>query len=154
MIFGHHLVKLTNNHKVLTQHGWKKVKYLSKLDLISVLDKYNFIHFLRKGYHLNIFSFFTFIRISHIVPSCKEIVYDCWLPLTNSFLGNGYILHNSIEQDADLVLMLYREDYYSQGNQENNDLTHVIIAKHRNGPIGKINLIFDSITASFSNVIN
>ena len=50
--------------------------------------------------------------------------------------------------------MLYREDYYSQGNQENNDLTHVIIAKHRNGPIGKINLIFDSIKASFSNVIN
>ena len=154
MIFGHHLVKLTNNHKVLTQHGWKKVKYLSKLDLISVLDKYNFIHFLRKGYHLNIFSFFTFIQISNIVPFCKEIVYDCWLPLTNSFLGNGYILHNSIEQDADLVLMLYREDYYSQDKKENNDLTHVIIAKHRNGPIGKINLIFDPITASFNNLIN
>jgi replicative DNA helicase len=154
MIFGHHLVKLTNNHKVLTQHGWKKVEYLSTLDLISVLDKYNFIHFLRKGYHLNIFSFFTFIQISNIVPFCKEIVYDCWLPLTNSFLGNGYILHNSIEQDADLVLMLYREDYYSQDKKENNDLTHVIIAKHRNGPIGKINLIFDPITASFNNLIN
>ena len=50
--------------------------------------------------------------------------------------------------------MLYREDYYSQDKQENNDLIHVIIAKHRNGPIGKINLIFDPITASFNNLIN
>ena len=74
MIFGHHLVKLTNNHKVLTQHGWKKVKYLSKLDLISVLDKYNFIHFLRKGYHLNIFSFFT---SRYTIHQCNQPTYVC-----------------------------------------------------------------------------
>lgn len=52
----------------------------------------------------------------------------------------------SIEQDADLVLMLYRESYYqkNQENQENFDLAELIIAKHRNGPVGTINLNFDA----------
>jgi replicative DNA helicase len=84
--------------------------------------------------------------------SKKEIVYDCWLPSTNNFVGNGYVLHNSIEQDADLVLMLYREQYYNELQKENT--TDLTIAKHRNGPVGTINLIFDSNTASFGNIIN
>lgn len=52
----------------------------------------------------------------------------------------------SIEQDADLVLMLYRESYYikSQENCFDLDLAELIIAKHRNGPIGTVNLKFDA----------
>lgn len=51
----------------------------------------------------------------------------------------------SIEQDADLVLMLYRESYYNsnKGNDNIHDLTELIIAKQRNGPIGSILLKFD-----------
>ena len=61
----------------------------------------------------------------------------------------------SIEQDADLVLMLYRDSYYntasinSQDNQAN--LVELIIAKQRNGPIGTVNLEFDSKRTKFSN---
>ena len=87
-----------------------------------------------------------------ILPGRKEIVYDCWLPKTSNFIANGYVLHNSIEQDADLVLMLYRQSYYAQ-ESEDQSLTDIIIAKHRNGPIGSIKLIFDSETASFGNII-
>lgn len=47
----------------------------------------------------------------------------------------------SIEQDADLVMFLYREDYYNP-DTENQHITDLIIAKHRNGPTGKINLYF------------
>jgi len=43
----------------------------------------------------------------------------------------------SIEQDADLVLMLYRDSYYNSTNLESN-VAELIIAKHRNGPIGTI----------------
>ena len=62
----------------------------------------------------------------------------------------------SIEQDADLVLMLYRESYYSSQNTINNlnqnNLVELIIAKQRNGPIGTIELEFDSQRTKFSNL--
>jgi len=61
----------------------------------------------------------------------------------------------SIEQDADLVLMLYRDKYYekhSLSNPNDNDVAELIIAKHRNGPIGTIKLKFESKFAKFSNL--
>lgn len=47
----------------------------------------------------------------------------------------------SIEQDADIVMFLYREDYYNP-DTENQHITDLIISKHRNGPTGKIQLYF------------
>ena len=62
----------------------------------------------------------------------------------------------SIEQDADLVLMLYRESYYSSQNisisQPQNNLVELIIAKQRNGPIGTLELEFDSKRTKFLNI--
>ena len=154
--FGHYEIKLTKNHKILTQYGWKKVESLSKVDLISLVDKYNFLWSQNAFSYVKMFSFFTFVQIHKLFPSNQEIVYDCWLPLTNNFIGNGYVLHNSIEQDADLVLMIYREKYYNNENDKNdkNDITDIIIAKHRNGPVGTINLVFNSTTANFDNILN
>ncbi|MBQ9881754.1 MAG: replicative DNA helicase [Synergistes sp.] len=48
----------------------------------------------------------------------------------------------SIEQDADMVAFLYREAYYAQENDINDATAEMIIAKNRNGPTGKINLVF------------
>jgi replicative DNA helicase len=60
----------------------------------------------------------------------------------------------SIEQDADLVLMLYRESYYKnkQTNNEqlNLDIAELIVAKHRNGPTGTVNLKFEPKYTKFS----
>ena len=151
-VIGHHYVKLTSTHKVLTQNGWKEIRYLYWSDLIAVIDKYNFLRVSRKYLHLEITSYLSFLLTTSILPGRKEIVYDCWLPKTSNFIANGYVLHNSIEQDADLVLMLYRQSYYAQ-ESEDQSLTDIIIAKHRNGPIGSIKLIFDSETASFGNII-
>lgn len=47
----------------------------------------------------------------------------------------------AIEQDADVVAFLFREDYYDQ-NSEKKDLVEVIVAKHRNGPLGSVELYF------------
>ena len=55
----------------------------------------------------------------------------------------------SIEQDADLVLMIYRDSYY---NESDNNITEIIVAKHRNGPIGTVSLNFDSEFTKFSNI--
>jgi replicative DNA helicase len=150
--FGHYEIKLTKKHKILTQHGWKRIEFLSQLDLISIVDKHNFLWVKSIFSYIKMFSFFTFLQINKIAPGSQEIVYDCWLPFTNNFLANGYVLHNSIEQDADLVLMIYRDQYYS--NDNNNGITDIIIAKHRNGPVGTVNLLFDSDTASFGSIIN
>lgn len=55
----------------------------------------------------------------------------------------------SIEQDADLVLMLYRDSYYNSNNLDSKS-AEVIIAKHRNGPIGTIKLEFEAQYTKFS----
>jgi replicative DNA helicase len=57
----------------------------------------------------------------------------------------------SIEQDADLVLMLYRDDYYNPETEEPN-ITELILTKHRNGPIGLVKLLFESEFTFFKNL--
>jgi replicative DNA helicase len=54
----------------------------------------------------------------------------------------------SLEQDADLVCFLYREDYY-EPETEKKGITELIIAKHRNGPIGTIDLLFQKEFSKF-----
>lgn len=46
-----------------------------------------------------------------------------------------------IEQDADVIMLMYREDYYDK-ETEHKDITEIQIAKHRNGPVGMLNLRF------------
>lgn len=57
----------------------------------------------------------------------------------------------ALEQDADLVLFIYREDKYNDQASEPN-VAEIIIAKHRNGPVGSVRLYFDEKTASFSDL--
>ena len=62
----------------------------------------------------------------------------------------------SIEQDADIVALLYRDDYYQSPKDNNGEtsdpsLSELIIGKHRNGPTGKIDLLFRKNTSSFVN---
>lgn len=57
----------------------------------------------------------------------------------------------AIEQDADVVLFIYREEYYKRDTDRKN-IADVIIAKHRNGPTGQVELFFDIEKASFKNL--
>ena len=56
----------------------------------------------------------------------------------------------SLEQDADIVMFLYREDYYDSETERKN-ITDVIIAKHRNGPIDTVQLFFEKRFTKFTN---
>ncbi len=60
----------------------------------------------------------------------------------------------SIEQDADVVLMLHREDYYHRGDPDyvNTNVTECIIAKQRNGPTETVKLVFDGATLRFKDL--
>lgn len=61
----------------------------------------------------------------------------------------------SIEQDADLVILLYRSNYYNpiEIEKSNDQIIELIIAKQRNGPTGTVNLKFNENYMKFSNVI-
>ena len=57
----------------------------------------------------------------------------------------------SIEQDADIVMFLYRDDYYNKESEE-KDITEVIIAKHRGGSTGKVKLLWMGSYTKFANL--
>jgi replicative DNA helicase len=57
----------------------------------------------------------------------------------------------SIEQDADLIIMLYRDAYYNPDTPD-RDITELIITKHRNGPTGVVKLVFDPALTKFKNL--
>ena len=57
----------------------------------------------------------------------------------------------SIEQDADLVLMIYRDEYYNPDTTERG-ITEVIVTKHRNGPVGTVKLLFEPKFTRFRNL--
>ena len=67
----------------------------------------------------------------------------------------------SIEQDADIVVFIYRDEYYKNSNDEeemsekaaNKGEAEIIIAKHRNGPVGTVKLLFQSNITKFKNPI-
>jgi replicative DNA helicase len=57
----------------------------------------------------------------------------------------------AIEQDADVILFLYRDEVYNKDTPANKGEAEVIVAKQRNGPIGKVNLTFNSSCTRFLN---
>jgi len=57
----------------------------------------------------------------------------------------------SIEQEADLVLMIYRDEYYYPATPDRG-ITEVIVTKHRNGPVGTVKLLFEPQFTRFRNL--
>jgi replicative DNA helicase len=77
-----------------------------------------------------------------IEPAGSEEVFDLTVEGLHNFVADNVVVHNSIEQDADVVAFLYREDYYRDPDEEPDGLADLIVAKHRNGPIGTPKLVF------------
>jgi len=67
----------------------------------------------------------------------------------------------SIEQDADIVMFIYRDEYYKNANEDEDDAekaankgeAEIIIAKHRNGPVGTVKLLFQGSITKFKNPV-
>jgi replicative DNA helicase len=75
-------------------------------------------------------------KIASIVPDGETEVFDLTVPPHSNFVANNIVVHNSIEQDADVVMFLYRKD------DDNRESVNLKIAKHRNGALGDIDLFF------------
>jgi replicative DNA helicase len=81
----------------------------------------------------------------------EEDVYDMTVPKTANFVANGLIAHNSIEQDSDLVMFIYRDEVYNPESEARGE-AELHVAKHRNGPTGTVRLAFMNQYTKFASI--
>ncbi len=86
--------------------------------------------------------------ITSVEPNGEENVYDLTVNEFHNFVANDITLHNSIEQDSDIVMFIYRDDVYNPESERKN-IADIIIAKHRNGPVGEVSLFFQASQTRF-----
>jgi replicative DNA helicase len=146
----------TADHRVRTGAGWRKLGELGANDLVAVArDVQEQLTSLAPsdrsrqpsapGPAVGVLdrpevrrqeSDLAFEVITEVKPAGEEDVFDLTVPGPACWLADGIVTHNSgqIEQDADVVMFVYRDEYY---NQESDRLgeADIIVAKHRNGPI-------------------
>ncbi len=90
-------------------------------------------------------------RIVSIQEDGVEEVFDATVLGAHNFVANGVAAHNSIEQDADMVILLHREDVYDKESPRAGE-ADVIVAKHRNGPTKTIVVAFQGHYSRFANM--
>ncbi|MEB3227625.1 MAG: replicative DNA helicase, partial [Synechocystis sp.] len=136
-------IKATANHKFLTIEGWKRLDELKIKDYIALpryLDSPSLDH--GDVYWDSIIS---------IQEDGVEEVFDLTVPSLHNFIANDIIVHNSIEQDADLIMMIYRDEYYNPDTPDQG-IAELLIVKHRNGPTGTLKLLFQPEFTQFLNL--
>jgi replicative DNA helicase len=141
-------IRATAHHKFLTIHGWKKLDELNSpqdlcLPVVNIVQSNELLALANSDVYWD--------EIVSIIPDGEEEVFDLTVPYLHNFVANNIVVHNSIEQDADLVIMLYRDEYYSPETPDRG-IAEVIIAKHRNGPTGTVKLLFDPQFTKFKNL--
>jgi replicative DNA helicase len=87
-------------------------------------------------------------EIVSIAPNGEAEVYDLTVEGLHNFAALDIMAHNSIEQDADIVMFIYREELYDK-ETDKKGIAELHIAKHRNGPIGVVPMRFDASTTRF-----
>ncbi len=81
----------------------------------------------------------------------EQPVFDATVLGTHNFIADGVIVHNSIEQDADVVMFLYRDEVYHPDSPD-KDTAEVLVAKHRAGRTGVARLVFLDYCTLFANM--
>ncbi len=87
-------------------------------------------------------------RVVEIEPLGERDVYDATVLGNHNFVANGIALHNSLEQDADMVILLHREDAYEKESTRPGE-ADLIVAKHRAGPTDTIVVAFQGHYSRF-----
>jgi len=91
-------------------------------------------------------------RVTAVVPDGEDDVFDLTVPGPANWLADGVVSHNSgsIEQDADMILLIYRDEVYDK-NTTKKGIAEIDLAKHRNGEIGGFLLTFQGQYTRFVN---
>jgi replicative DNA helicase len=87
-------------------------------------------------------------EITSVESLGEQPVYDATVLGTHNFVADGISLHNSIEQDSDVVILLHREDAYERESPRAGE-ADLIVAKHRNGPTATVTVAFQGHYSRF-----
>lgn len=173
-------IKATANHRFLTIDGWKRLDELSLQEHIALPRKLESPSLqLMSDEELELLGHLTgddctlsphssnkfelaeinnlsqsdiyWDSIVSITETGVEEVFDLTVPGPHNFVANDIIVHNSIEQDADLIMMIYRDEYYNPDTPDPG-VAELLIVKHRNGPTGVVKLLFKPEFTQFLNL--
>jgi replicative DNA helicase len=110
--------------------GWRHAPSRSRLALASTLLQ-------DAGLEMTATNDVHWDRILEVTSLGAQRVYDATVPGTHNFVADGIAVHNSIEQDADMVILLHRPDAFERDDPRAGE-ADLILAKHRNGPTSTI----------------
>lgn len=165
-------VEATANHPFRTVAGWKRLDQLASGDRLAVPSKQIEPPVARRRIlcdaRVQIPAFASHRKstsppsdvansdiswdpIVKIVAVGSLPTFDATVEDTHNFVANGIIAHNSLEQDADVVMFLYRDEIYDPESTERGT-AEVIVSKHRNGPTGIMKLAFLDHYTRFENM--
>ncbi len=128
-------IEATANHRFRTPDGWLRLDRLAPGGLIARPSD-------------SCRSRVCWEHIESIEPAGIKEVFDLEVPGHHNFVARGLIVHNSLEQDADVVMFIYRDELYHP-ETERQHIADIIVAKHRNGPTGTVQLFFRNRLAQF-----
>ncbi|GIL11670.1 MAG: hypothetical protein BroJett038_03900 [Chloroflexota bacterium] len=160
-------IRATGNHRFLTIHGWKRLDELMLEDHIALPRRLdgpreqtmdNAERQNARAVNMPVSAVVERLaesdvywdQIRYIEPDGEAQVYDLTVPGNQCFVANDIVAHNSIEQDSDIVIFLYRDEVYNEATEFPNQ-ADLIISKHRNGPTGTVSLYFEKTLTKFLN---
>jgi replicative DNA helicase len=149
-------IRATANHKFLTMNGWQRLDELAAGTHLALPRR------LPGPTRATMSKVVSCERISRLSQSDvywdqitsiegekgEKEVFDITIDELHNFTANEFIVHNSIEQDSDIVMFIYRDDVYNQESERKN-IADLIVAKHRNGPVGEVSLYFQASQTRF-----
>lgn len=166
-------IRATANHKFFSEDGWKRLDELKPGNLLacpanlltygrevaSTTREFSMVPDDRQHATATLerpqsqSQGIVWEEIISIEPMGEEPVYDLTVEDHHNFVANNIVVHNSIEQDADLVMFIYRDEYYNPESERRGE-AEIIIAKQRNGPVGSVDLLYQASITRFLNKVH
>jgi len=91
--------------------------------------------------------------VESVISIGTQEVYDATVPGTHNFIADGIAVHNSLEQDADMVVLIHREDVYERESPRAGE-ADLLLVKHRNGPTATCTVAFQGHYSRFVDMVH
>ncbi|MEI8300512.1 MAG: replicative DNA helicase [Chlamydiota bacterium] len=158
-------IQASANHPFLTSDGWIKLEKLKQGDKIAIPShciNTSSTHALSYSSHdratqPQVQTLTSLLSTCEIywdeILSITELsmvdVYDATVETVHNFVANGIVVHNSIEQDSDIIIFLLRREYYDPYDKPGH--AEIIVAKNRHGQIGSVDMTYRKEFTQFAN---